>query len=163
MTNSKNKKTSLARVKTLQDDSGRFESMNLVYVWDIFCAFVFGALLASIIFKFIHRRRITSSGYVRKRRFLGREVFEHRQIAESVLGRSLYREEVVHHINGRRRDNRVSNLCVMLDRDHDAYHRWYNNIFSRFGKYPRRETQLRKLREDFGGLLLEDIVRRKSG
>ena len=83
---------------------------------------------------------------------------EHRLIAEDVLGRRLERTEVVHHINGRRADNSPENLCVMDRLDHDGYHCWYDWIFKTYGRYPRRETQLRKLRTTFRGTLLADVL-----
>jgi len=45
-------------------------------------------------------------------------VYEHRLIAEQVLNRSLKKNEVVHHINGIRWDNRRGNLAVMSSSDH---------------------------------------------
>lgn len=48
---------------------------------------------------------------------------EHRLIMEAYLGRRLDKDEVVHHINGIRSDNRLENLQVMTRGEHSRYHR----------------------------------------
>ena len=45
-------------------------------------------------------------------------VYEHRLIMEGIVGRLLTKEEQVHHINGKRWDNRPENLVLMSASDH---------------------------------------------
>ena len=47
----------------------------------------------------------------------------HRLIMEEHLGRKLDANEVVHHINGNTRDNRIENLVVMSRGEHSKLHR----------------------------------------
>lgn len=56
-------------------------------------------------------------------------VMEHVLVMESKLGRTLLKNEVVHHINEKRRDNRLENLKLMTASEHMSYHskkRWIN-------------------------------------
>ena len=50
-------------------------------------------------------------------------VYEHRVVAEQMIGRFLTDNEVVHHINGKRNDNRPENLQVMSKKEHERL-RW---------------------------------------
>ena len=48
---------------------------------------------------------------------------EHRRVAEQILGRSLKPGEVVHHIDGNKRNNDPSNLHVFASQsEHASYH-----------------------------------------
>lgn len=53
-------------------------------------------------------------------------VYEHIVIAEEKLGRLLSEDEVVHHLNGLRGDNRYCNLLVLTKSQHGRLHAWLN-------------------------------------
>ena len=52
----------------------------------------------------------------------GKRYFEHRYVMEQHLGRKLGPDEVVHHINGNRKDNRLENLEVLSTFEHNSGH-----------------------------------------
>ena len=53
----------------------------------------------------------------------GEKIDEHRFIMEKHLGRKLKRNEVVHHIDGNKRNNNINNLKLMTLSEHSKMHR----------------------------------------
>lgn len=53
-------------------------------------------------------------------------VYEHIVVAEDMMGRRLSSDEVVHHLNMIRDDNRPDNLLVMTRSQHTKLHSWIN-------------------------------------
>lgn len=48
----------------------------------------------------------------------GQRIWIHKEVAEQKIGRKLHKDEVVHHINGDKLDNRPENLFVCSDKKH---------------------------------------------
>lgn len=84
--------------------------------------------------KFNRGRLLTSQGYVLLRvskdyhrafgppRLRGAYAYEHDLVAEKAIGRRLRTDEIVHHRNGQRDDNRPGNLELMTRSDHAREH-----------------------------------------
>jgi hypothetical protein len=53
-------------------------------------------------------------------KFLGR--LEHRVVIENIIGRELKPDEIVHHINKKKRDNSPENLVVLTRSEHSSLH-----------------------------------------
>lgn len=52
----------------------------------------------------------------------GKQVQLHRYIMEQHLGRKLSVDEIVHHLDGNKLNNEISNLCLMTKQSHGKYH-----------------------------------------
>ncbi len=97
---------------------------------------------------------VNERGYVVLRKL---NELEHRWIAMQILNRELKSNEVVHHINGKKTENQLSNLCLM-DRDkHEHFHSWLSWKKDKEGRYPSVSTQKSTLVNQYGGLLLTDV------
>ncbi len=92
---------------------------------------------------------IRSNGY---RYFKGSNILFHRWMMEKSLGRKLRSEEVVHHIDGVKLNNKISNLRLFPNQEaHDQYHRqhlrnygtWHEEVpeyvvYKRFPQYAKQ-------------------------
>lgn len=80
-----------------------------------------GAQPGSANHQFVGGVRARADGYLIQRGSRAKQL-EHRVIAERALGRPLKADEVVHHINCNRNDNRPENLLICTQAYHMALH-----------------------------------------
>lgn len=60
----------------------------------------------------------TNTGYMK----IHRNKKYHRQVVEENIGRTLSPDELVHHINGNKTDNRIENFTIMTRSEHTKLH-----------------------------------------
>jgi hypothetical protein len=74
--------------------------------------------------------------------------YEHRVKIEKTIGRNLDPNEEVHHINGKKWDNKRSNLALMTRFNHQ---RWHGRLEWMYGNkmFPSIKWQRKKLIEEF--------------
>jgi hypothetical protein len=58
----------------------------------------------------------------------GSPVFEHRHVAEQVLGRKLKKHEIVHHLDGDTKNNDRKNLVILSRGKHLTLHAFLKEI-----------------------------------
>ena len=61
------------------------------------------------------------NGYINKK-INGKNIKLHREVMEEYLGRKLSVDEIVHHINENKLDNRIENLMIMTKSEHQSHH-----------------------------------------
>lgn len=70
-----------------------------------------------------HKTHYRQGGYYRPKVYVeGRQVLVSRLTMERHLCRTLGSEEIVHHINGNPKDNRLSNLQIVTRAEHKSIH-----------------------------------------
>ncbi len=97
--------------------------------WWIFSILIAGGILANYFSRknFYGNRKtyIDESGY---KRFSDSDMLVSRWVAEKKLNRKLDEEEVVHHKNGNKLDNRLNNLEIFANQDEHGKEHGFNNF-----------------------------------
>ena len=50
-------------------------------------------------------------------------ILEHRKVMSEHIGRPLAKDEIIHHRNGNKSDNRIENLQIMTQSEHSKFHK----------------------------------------
>ena len=87
-----------------------------------------------LIAKPIVKSKNKRNNYYIKRKIEGELRTIHIYVAEKILGRKLFRDECVHHIDGNRYNNYPDNLVVMLKKEHILCHKSLQNCVAELYK-----------------------------
>lgn len=75
-------------------------------------------------------------------------VAEHRLIMEGMVGRYLTDDEIVHHKNENRKDNRIQNLEIMSDSEHKSHHIKESHAKGVLGSKEQRERASKRMKSN---------------
>lgn len=89
-------------------------------------------------------KRKNEFGYI----LIGLGGYEHRACVQRMIGRDLLPDEEVHHINGKKWDNKRGNLALMTRENHQRWHGRLSWMYER-KMFPTIKTQRKKLIEEF--------------
>jgi hypothetical protein len=126
-------------------------------IGNIITTTLFFLLIFYILFRFYNQfiypilqffKKKNEHGYV----LVGNSHYEHRAKVEKLIGRKLLPDEEVHHINGKKWDNRKSNLALMTRENHQKWHQRLSWMYEN-KMFPSISTQRKKLIEEFSARL----------
>lgn len=146
----------ICKLVSLKDNSGANRKFEIDFKFAYFQDLEINKLF------FAQQRNFSEEKKVRERKLRARKTFVaengyvyffdshksvHRWVMEKYLGRKLSYEEVVHHIDGNKQNNKISNLKLFPNQQaHDQYHREhlknYGTWFEEFPTYPAFRRQV---------------------
>lgn len=100
------------------------------------------------------RIKYTDHGYIKIRKYGHPNankygwIFEHRYKMSKHLKRSLKSDEIIHHLNGNRMNNKLSNLSLHTPKSHKKWEHYFLNWIIK--KYPRLLKQFNKIYQKNG-------------
>lgn len=116
----------------------------LLLLLTFFSAVLFG-IYSSFIYPIVQLfKKKNEYGYI----LLGISEYEHRAKVQKLIGRGLLPDEEVHHINGKKWDNRRTNLALMTRDNHQRWHQRLGRMYEN-KMFPSIQTQKKELIEDF--------------